>query len=214
MRAVDQWMEIQAGLPDGWSEARLSFDPEADISDAAAILAPLGPGRVGDELRVHVTRAGSGAERARNVLGRLDERRAWGNLRLLGVTSEAPVATTLPPPRAARTLVESWEDVQAELPPDWSNVLCQLSLDSSDRVPRAALLGAPLNPTRVPGEVAIRFRASGKQGYGTSPGMVRRCLERMDAEQITGRISVVFGLSDADNAATQGPVWRVAGRSV
>jgi hypothetical protein len=214
MRAVDQWMEIQAGLPEGWSEARLAFVPEGSVPDAAALLAPLGPGRVGDELRVHVTRAGSGAERARNVFGRLDERRAWGTLRLLGAASEAAVEPTAPPPRAARTLVESWEDVQSELPPDWSDVLCQLSLDSSDRVPRAALLGAPLNPTRVPGEVAIRFRASGKQGYGTSSGMVRRCLERMDADGITGRISVVFGLADADNAVTQGPVWRVRGRSV
>jgi hypothetical protein len=44
--------------------------------------------------------------------------------------------------------------------------------------------------------------------------MVRRCFERMDAEGITGRLSVVFGLSESDSAVTQGPVWRVAGRSV
>ncbi|HSG12416.1 MAG TPA: hypothetical protein VLA22_00950, partial [Gaiellaceae bacterium] len=71
-----------------------------------------------------------------------------------------------------------------------------------------------LNPSRVPGSVAIRFRVSSGRGYGTSPGMARRCLERMDADGITGRLSVVLGLSDADNAATQGPVWRIAGRSV
>jgi hypothetical protein len=44
--------------------------------------------------------------------------------------------------------------------------------------------------------------------------MARRCFERMDADEITGRISVLEGLSDTQNAATQGPVWRVAGRSV
>ena len=44
--------------------------------------------------------------------------------------------------------------------------------------------------------------------------MARRCLERMDAEGITGRIRVVFDLSDSENDVTQGPVWRVAGRSV
>jgi hypothetical protein len=44
--------------------------------------------------------------------------------------------------------------------------------------------------------------------------MARRCFERMDAAGITGRVSVLRGLSGTQNAATQGPVWRVAGRSV
>ena len=98
--------------------------------------------------------------------------------------------------------------------PDWSDLLCDLELDSTDHVPRAALLGAPLNPSRVPGETALRFRASGKQGYGVSPVMARRCFERMDAEGITGSLNVLYDLSDTGNAVTQGPVWRLAGRSV
>jgi hypothetical protein len=89
-----------------------------------------------------------------------------------------------------------------------------LELDSSDHVPRAALLGAPLNPTRVHDEIALQFRASGKQGYGVSPQMARRCFERMDAEAIAGSLRVVYGLSDTENAVTQGPVWRLAGKSV
>jgi len=217
MGAVDQWAEIRAGLPDSWSEARLAFVPEGDASRAAVILAPLAPGRVGDELRIDVTRSASGAERMRNVLGRLDERRVWGTLRLLDSSTEtahAPVAPVAPVERPTSSLAESWDALRAELPPDWSDVLCQLDLDSSDHIPRAALLGAPLNPTRVPGEIAVRFRASGTDGYGTSPVMVRRCLERMDAEGLTGRISVVLGLSGTNHAVTQGPVWRVAGRSV
>ena len=44
--------------------------------------------------------------------------------------------------------------------------------------------------------------------------MTRRCLERMDAEGISGRVTVLHGISDTDRAATQGPVWRIAGRSV
>jgi hypothetical protein len=44
--------------------------------------------------------------------------------------------------------------------------------------------------------------------------MARRCFERMDADAITGRISVLGGLSDTENAVTQGPVWRVSGRFV
>jgi hypothetical protein len=71
-----------------------------------------------------------------------------------------------------------------------------------------------MNPTRVADESALRFRVSGKQGYGVSRQMARRCFERMDAEGITGRIEIVYDLSDTENAVTQGPVWRVAGRSV
>ena len=44
--------------------------------------------------------------------------------------------------------------------------------------------------------------------------MARRCFERMDADGITGRLVVLQALSDTENAVTQGPVWRVAGRSV
>ena len=64
------------------------------------------------------------------------------------------------------------------------------------------------------GEVALQFRASGKQGYGVAPQMARRCFERMDAETIAGSLRVVYGLSDTENAVTQGPVWRLAGKSV
>jgi hypothetical protein len=44
--------------------------------------------------------------------------------------------------------------------------------------------------------------------------MARRCFERMDGDGITGTIAVVQSLSDTENAVTQGPVWRLAGRSV
>ena len=71
-----------------------------------------------------------------------------------------------------------------------------------------------MNPTRNLDAIALRFRVSGKQGYGVSPLMARRCFERMDAEGITGRITVLHGLSETENAVTQEPVWRLAGRSV
>jgi hypothetical protein len=71
-----------------------------------------------------------------------------------------------------------------------------------------------MNPTRNPEAIALRFRVSGKQGYGVSPGMARRCFERMDADAITGRIEVLNVLSEVDYVATQGPVWRIVGRSV
>ncbi len=215
MRAVDQWEAIRTNLPEGWEEARLSFvvEDSSAIPAAAAVLAPLGPGRAGHELRFHVRRAGNGSPQAvTNLLGRLDQKRIWGTLGLVDTKAVAPAAGERPP--ATRSLAEAWDLALGQLPPDWSDLLCELALDSSDFVPRAALLGAPLNPTRVPGEIALRFRVSGKQGYGASPGMTRRCFERMDAERITGRITVLHALSDTENAVTQGPVWRIAGRSV
>jgi hypothetical protein len=212
MRAADQWALIADGLGSDWTEARLSFAPEGSAADAAAILAPLGPGRVGSELRFHVTRASSGPERLRNLLERLDQRRVWGTLSLIEVTQDTPAAEVATSRLAS--LVDAWDDALARLTPGWSDLLCELELDSSDHVPRAALLGAPLNPTRNPDATALRFRASGKQGYGVSPGMARRCFERMDADGITGRISVLYALADTENAVTQGPVWRVDGRSV
>jgi hypothetical protein len=212
MRAADQWALLETSLGADWAEARLAFTPEGSTADAAAILAPLGPGRVGAELRFHVTRANSGPERLRNLLERLDQRRVWGTLSLIEASQKAPEdAPTMSRPTA---LADTWDAALAELTPGWSDLLCELELDSSDHVPRAALLGAPLNPTRNPDAIALRFRVSGKQGYGASPGMARRCFERMDADGITGRISVLHGLSDTENAVTQGPVWRFAGRSV
>jgi hypothetical protein len=212
MRAADQWALLEEDLGSNWAEARLSFAPESSAADAAAILAPLGPGRVEGELRFHVTRTGSGPERLRNLLERLDRRRVWGTLALIERIQEAPVptqATTRP-----ASLANAWDTAVVKLAPGWSDLLCELELDSSDHLPRAALLGAPMNPTRNPDAIALRFRVSGKQGYGVSPGMARRCFERMDADGITGRIVVLGGLSDTENADTQGPVWRVAGRSV
>ena len=214
MRAADQWVLLQEGLGSDWAEARLSFAPEGSTAAAAAILAPLSPGRVEGELRFHVTRAGSAQQRLRNLLERLDQRRVWGTLSLIEATRATPAAEAEAEAGLTVPLADAWDDAVDGLAPGWSDLLCELELDSSDHIPRAALLGAPMNPTRNPEAIALRFRVSGKQGYGVSPGMARRCFERMDADGITGQISVLGGLSDAENDVTQGPVWRVAGRSV
>jgi hypothetical protein len=214
MRAAEQWARIEAGLENSWDEVVLSFAPEGPIDDAATALGPLQPGRVGKELRLQVTRAGGGPERLQNILRRLDNRRIWGTLSLVSVKGGAEPAPVEPASEPRASLVTAWDVAVAELPPDWSDLLCELELDSSDHLARAALLGAPLNPTRNLDAVALRFRVSGKQGYGASPLMARRCFERLDAEGITGTIRVLYELSDTENAVTQGPVWRLAGRSV
>ena len=223
MRAVEQWERVREGLPEGWQEARLAFTPEdpSAVAGAAAVLAPLGPGRALDSLRFTVRPSGgpSGVESVRNLLTRVDGKRIWGELAILDVTApeaEAAEAPSAGVPSAAATslsLVAAWEQELAKLPPDWSDLLAEIELESSDFLARAALLGAPLNPTRVPGRLALRFRA-GRNGYGTSPTMTRRCFERMDAEAIIGSGGFLNVLSNVENVATQGPVWRVAGRAV
>ena len=58
------------------------------------------------------------------------------------------------------------------------------------------------------------FRVAHKLGYGASPGMVRRCLERLDEERITGEVRILRSLADTEPVETQGPVWYIGGRSV
>ena len=212
MRAAAQWEELQSTLGDDWDEITLAFVPEdaSAAERAASVLAPLQPGRVGQELRLHVTRHGADPDRLANLLRRLDQRRVWGTLRLV----DARRAPAAPRPDASRKLAEAWDLEVAKLPPGWRDAYVELQLDSTDFLPRAALDGAPLNPVRVPGESALRFRVGNRAGYGAAPEMARRALERMDEDGITGRVRILHVLSDTDDVYTQGPVWRLAGRTV
>jgi hypothetical protein len=219
MQAVEQWRAIEAGLDPGWDEVSLAFVPEdrKGLDDAAGVLGPLGAGRHGGTLRVSVQRRGAGPEKLANLLGHLDRKRIWGTLTLAGGGTPAPAPAaedTLGAPAHAESLAAAWDEAVADLPPGWSDVLAELDVGSTDFVARAALLGSPLNPARGPGRTTLRFRASVGIGYGTSSGMVRRCFERMDAEGITGDVRVLEGASGTENVYTQGPVWRIAGRSV
>ena len=99
-----------------------------------------------------------------------------------------------------------------ELPPDWSDLLCLLELESSALLARAALLCAPLNPARDRTRVGFTFRCARTTGYGVSPAMARRCFEQLDFEEIRGTVSVLRSLSETDNVATQGAVWYIGGK--
>jgi hypothetical protein len=216
MRAVDQWELIERQLPADWEEARLSFVAEDPgmLAAAAGVLGPLGAGRARRDLRLQIRNSAvAGPELLKNLLRTLDRKRIWGTLELVDVRGTVAPPVGAPEPQRA-SLADAWDAALAALPPTWSDLLCELEVDSSDFLGRGALLGAPLNPTRNPEALALRFRVARSKGYGAPPTMVRRCLERMDAESITGTVTVLDALSETDNVATQGPVWRVVGRAV
>ena len=214
VKLVDQWAALERRLPADWEtvELRLRTEQPGERSEAARILGPMNVGFVGEELAFTVRRAGgaSGPEAARRLFGRLDEARVWCLLEQREV-GEAPPRPDEPAP-TQQSVAESWDAELATLPPGWSDLLCLLELDSSALLTRAALVCAPLNPTRDHGRVGFTFRCARTAGYGVSPGMARRCFEQLDAEGIGGRVTVLRSLSGMDNVATQGAVWYVGGK--
>lgn len=213
MSVVEQWERIARGLPEDWGDARLALavEDEARVDRAAELLGPLNPGRRGRELRFITARhgAGFGPDQLRRLLRRLDEEGVGGTLELLA--TDAPAAA---PAVSRASLAESWDGLLAGLPDDWSDLYCELELTSGGHLERAALLLAPVNPARYGGTPGLRFRVARRRGYGASAEMARRCLERLDAEGITGKLDILRALSDTQPVATQGPVWRIGGRSV
>jgi hypothetical protein len=213
MRLVEQWDAIHQGLDPRWSDARLALmvDDAARVARATALLAPAAPGRTGNTVRFYTARrgAGVGPEAIRRMLRRIDEEGIAGTLELVS-SDEAP-----PEPVLSRaSLAAEWDAALSVLPPDWSDLLAELELTSSDHVERAALLLAPLNPIQGTGRPGFHFRCAHSFGYGASAGMTRRCLARLDEERIPGEVRVLRVLSDTHPVATQGPVWYIGGKAV
>jgi hypothetical protein len=210
---VEQWREIVRGLPEDWADARLRLTIEDDgvAARAASLLAPLNPGSRGTVLRFYAARRGAGPspDLVEPLLARLDKERIAGNLELVGAGEVAPEPAIHRP-----TLAGSWDAAVAALPPDWSDLYAEVELVSTDWLDRAALLMAPVNPARYGGKPGFRFRVARRFGYGASAEMTRRCLERVDQEEIRGELRILRVLSDTDPVHTQGPVWYVEGRSV
>jgi hypothetical protein len=222
VRLAEQWPYVEDELPDGWSVARLVivFDTDADAARAATILGPLAPGRTGRTFRLTLHARGADAatpDRLRRVLTRLDAQALEGRLDLVSADAEARDETGWRRPGRRPPLAVAWDELLARLPPDWSDLYAEVDLDSTDFLDRGALLLAPANPARYGGQKTLRFRAARRAGYGVAAEMARRCLERLDAEAITGTVRALRVLSDTDVPAStpsQGPVFRIGGRSV
>jgi hypothetical protein len=213
MALVDQWRAIERSLPTGWADARLRLilADEGDCDRAAALLGPANPGRHGKVISFYAARRGAGPspELVRRLLKRLDAEGIEARLELVGA-SEPPAGEAHTKPG----LVQQWDEELAALPDDWSDLYAEVELASSDYLERAALLLAPANPARYGDRLALRFRVARRFGYGASGEMARRCLERLEAEGITGTVRILRSLSDTKPVATQGPVWYVGGKVV
>jgi hypothetical protein len=214
MSLAGQWNALGSELPAGWNRAelRLELRDREPASRAASLLGPAQPFRAEPAvLRVTVARDGTAVspDNLTRLLRRVDEARIGGTLTLAG-TEQAPARAE----RDVVPLAEAWERELAGLPADWSDLLCELELLSTDYIERAAVLCIQMNPRRDGNRTALRFRAARIAGYGVSPEMARRCLERCDGEEIRGTVRVLHLLSDTKHVQTQGPVWLMSGQTV
>ena len=214
MALAADWQDAEAGLPAGWLEARvdLSLETSGDAERAMALLAPLQPLRSEAGISLRVVRGGTGPspEGLRRALSRIDAERLHGRLSVTSVEEREPFAEAPP----EQSLSESWDAALAELPADWSDLLGEVELSSSDWVEPGALLLAPINPLRIGSTSRLQFRSASRFGFGASAGMVRRCLERCDDAGMQGHVRVLRVLSDTRPVGTQGPVWQIDGRMV
>jgi hypothetical protein len=213
MKLVDQWRAIQEGLPEDWSEVRVTLTTEqlSDLPRAAQVLGAINAGRVGRALTFEVQRSGANsAQKAAHLFRRLDDERTWCQIEASDVAVADVLAATSA--REVRPVAGAWDEALAELPSDWSDLLCEIEIFSSALLDRTALLCAPVNPTRAGSRTAFMFRCSSGAGYGVSASMARRCFERLDADGIEGVTRVLRVLSGTDMVGTQGPVWVVDGK--
>jgi hypothetical protein len=212
VQLVRQWNEIDRNLPADWDEARLCLRlaETSQSGRASATLGALGPGVGGDTLRFTIRSHGGAPSPGllSRLLANLDSERIGGALTLEEVA--VAEAVTL----EDTGLASAWEAELERLPLDWSDLYAEIEFRSTDHLQLAALNMSPLNPSRFDTTAALRFRAARTFGYGASTTMVKRCLERADEAGLDGHLRIVQVLSDSKPVATQGPVWRVEGRSV
>jgi hypothetical protein len=208
---VERWNQVESGLDPRWTEVTLTLAIRDDgaRSRAAALLGPAGPGVAGSEIRFTVSTRGTsiGPEAARRLLRRIDNEGIVGRLELVATQGARPR-----PEPSARFLAADWAAALEVLPSDWSDLVAELDLDSSADVDRGAVLCAPLNPIQSTGQPGFRFRSASHRGYGASPGMVGRCLARLDEAGITGRVRITRALSDVHPVGTQGATFVVGRR--
>jgi hypothetical protein len=209
MRLVWQWVTLERDLPPDWSDVQLVLKVrERDVAEAAALLGGANPLRGKDSIRLFVSRTGGlGPEALKRALLRLDRKDIAGTLELTGVEE-----AERPPEEERRTLAQQWDEAVATLPPDWSDMLAEVGLRSSDYLEYAALLIAPANPTRPGRALVLQFRAARRSATAWSPGW-RGVVSNGSTRKRSAASSGVARALRPD-ASRRRPVWRVGGGAV
>ncbi|HKI92351.1 MAG TPA: hypothetical protein VJ986_08610 [Gaiellaceae bacterium] len=206
MSLVEQWTGLEGRLDPRWTDIRLSLTigPDEARDRAAALLAPAGPGLTGRSIRISVARNGGsvGPEAVRRMLQKIDAEGIDGRLELVSSSTSQPEQ-----PAAKTSLAADWDAALAVLPADWSDLLCDLELVSSNDIALAAVLAGPLNPMQSTGRPGFHFRSAHTAGYGASAGMVRRCFERLDEAGVAGQVQITRVLCDTHPVGAQGAMF-------
>jgi hypothetical protein len=208
---AQQWTAVGSDLPEGWTRVQLRLElRDHDAADkAAALLGPVSPYRVAPTvLLFDVARDGSAT--SPDNLARLLRKVAVGTLSVSGSQTAALPA----PVREVTSLTAAWDAAIGGLPADWSDLHAEIQLTSTDDIDRVSVLCIQCNPRRDGQRAALRFRSARVAGYGVSPQMARRCLERCDEAGIPGSIAILRVLSASRHVDTQGPVWLAGGRTI
>jgi len=93
-------------------------------------------------------------------------------------------------------LVDRFNEIERELPGDWTEATLVLAVVDGARRDRAAAMLGPANPGRR--GTTIRFTTT-RRGGGVAPEGVRRLLRRLDGEGIRGALELV-GATEATRA--------------
>ena len=87
-------------------------------------------------------------------------------------------------------LADRVDELVRGLPRDWERARIEVTLDEEDDADRAALLLASASPGRAGTSFTFHLAAT-DHGAGTSPGLARRVLARLDQAGIRGRVRLV-----------------------
>ena len=171
MRAADQWARMEVELGPDWDDAHLSFTPEGSTAADAAILAPLA--QDGSDGSSDSTSPATGAVASGfGIFSRGSTPCCvWGTLSLIESTQPMPAADGPTPRRSS--LVNAWDAVARLAPAGATSCASSSSTRATicrERPPRRAD-----EPDSKSEAIALRFRVSGKQGYGVAAGDARRC---------------------------------------
>jgi hypothetical protein len=99
-------------------------------------------------------------------------------------------------------LVERFNELERDLPADWTDARFSLTVADDARCDRAAALLGPANPGRL--GKRIRFTTA-RRGAGIAPEAIRRLLRRLDHEGIRAELELVGAREAAPAEALERP---------